>query len=73
MRCLFSKTNSVFYLKNLAKKHMFIMVDKTKQKLLFEIYECFSKNEKNCQELVFAEDTYLGPLWVQVLPVRAWF
>ena len=36
------------------------MVNKTKQKLLFESYECFSKKEKKCQELIFAEDTYLG-------------
>ena len=51
---------------------MFFIVDKTKQKLLFENYECFSK-EKKCQELIFAEDTYLGPLRVQVHPVQAWF
>ena len=49
------------------------MVDKTKQKLLFENYECFSKKGKKCQDLIFADDTYLGPLWVQVQPVRAWF
>ena len=39
---------------------MFFMVDNTKQKLLFENYECFPKTKKKCRELVFAEDTYLG-------------
>ena len=67
----FSKKTCSFFKKNLAKKNTcFFMVDKTKQKLLFENYECFSK-EKKFQELIFAEDTYLGPLWVQVQPVRA--
>ena len=30
---------------------MFFMVDNTKQKLLFENYECFSKKEKNVKSL----------------------
>ena len=38
------------------------MVDKTKQKLLLENYECFSMKQKKGQELIYAEDTYLGPL-----------
>ena len=37
------------------KRNVFL-VDKTKQKLLFENYECFSKKEKQCQELIFAEN-----------------
>ena len=40
---------TLFFIKKyLAKKRMFFMVDKTKQKLLFENYECFSKKEKKC-------------------------
>ena len=69
----FQKDTVFFFKKILAKKHMFFMIDKTKQKLLFENYECFSNKEKKCQELIFAEDTYLGPLKVQVQPVRVSF
>ena len=72
LKMTFFFQNSVFF-KKAWQKHMFFMVYKTKQKLLFENYECISKKEKKCQELIFAEDTYLGPLWVQVQPVRAWF
>ena len=42
------------------KKNTFFVVEKTKQKLLFKKYECSSKKEKKCPELIFAEDTYLG-------------
>ena len=47
------------------------MVDKTKQKLLFENCECFSK--KKCQELVFAEDTYLDPYGYRYSPYEPGF
>ena len=69
----FLKKTLLFFKKLGKKKHTFFMIDKTKQKLLVENYECFSKKEMKCQELIFAEDTYLSPLWVQVQPVRAWF
>ena len=74
MTCFFSKKKHCFFFKKKLgkKKHMLFIVDKTKQKLLFQNYECFSK-EKKCQELIFAEGIYLGPLWVQVQPVPAWF
>ena len=68
----FLKMTCFFFQKNLAQKHVF-MIDKTKQKLLFENYECISKKEKRCQEPIFSENTYLGPQWVQVQPVRVWF
>ena len=61
MICFFSQKKTSVFQKKLVKKYMFFMVNKTKQKLLFESYECFSKKEKKCQELIFAEDTYLGP------------
>ena len=47
---------------------MFFMVNKTKQKLLFGNNECFSKKEKKCQELIFAEDTYLAPYGYRYSP-----
>ena len=37
--------------KKLGKENAFFMVDKTKQKLLFENYECFSKKKKNVKSL----------------------
>ena len=56
--CFFSK-KTLFLSKKTWQKHMVFMVDKTKQKLLSENYECFSKKEIKCQELTFAADTYL--------------
>ena len=62
----FPKNTAFFSKKAWQKKHMFFMVDKTKQKLLFQNYECFSKKEKNVKSLSFAKDICLDPLWVQV-------
>ena len=66
MTCFFSK-------KKWAKKHTFFMVHKTKQTLLYENYERFSKEEKKYQQLIFVEVTYLGSQWVQVQTLQAWF
>ena len=46
----FFQKKTCFFQKNLAKKQMFFMVDQTKQKLLLENYECFSK-KKNVKGL----------------------
>ena len=70
---MFFKDDMFFFKITWQKKYMFFVVDKTKQKLLFKNYECFSKKEKKYQELIFAEGTYLSPLWVQVQPIRAWY
>ena len=65
--------DGIFFQKNFEKKHMFFVVDKTKQKLLFENYECFSKQEKKCQDLIFAEDTYQGPYGYRYSPYEPGF
>ena len=51
----FSKFFFCFFQKKAWQKtHILLfMADKTKQKLLFENYECFSKKEKTCPKLYF--------------------
>ena len=57
----FLKMACFFFPKKLGKKHIFFIVDKTKQKLLFENYECFSKKEKKMSRNYFCYRHSNGP------------
>ena len=68
---MFFKDDMFFSKKTWQKKHVFLW--SIKQNINFLKIMNASLRRKKCQELIFAEDTYLSPLWVQVQPVRAWF
>ena len=52
---------------------MIFMVDKTKQKLLFENYECFSKKEKNVKILFLLKTLTWAPYGYRYSPYEPGF
>ena len=59
---MFFKDDMCFFKKTCQKKYMFFMVDKTKQIFCSKIVNAFFRRKRKGQKLIFAEDTYLGPL-----------
>ena len=70
---MFFKVDMFFFQKNLAKKYMFLWSIKQNNNFSSNIMNASLRRNKKCQKVIFADDTYLGPLSVQVQPVRAWF
>ena len=65
----FQKKHSFFFKKTWQKKHLFLMVDKTKQTLLFKsYYEYFSKKEKNVKSLFLLKTLSWPPMGTGTAP-----
>ena len=67
------KKNTIFAWKKTGKKHLFFMVDKTKQKLLFKNYEYFSKKEKNVKNLFLLKILTWAPYGYRYSPYEPGF